>query len=262
MESVPRGRHRLQSLATISALICVCAVTMDAAELTSETNHAYDAYVKEARQAFLSRVQRMGDAKHTVEQRARPGRDGGILKIPGGLLHHWIGAMIVPHATVQRAIDVSASYSTYTAIYKEVIACRLVARDGDTYHVVMRLRDSAGGLTAVLEVHATIQYVRMNEHQAYSISHSDEIHEVENAGTPNERLLPAGHDSGYLWRASTFTAFSERPEGLYLEAESLGLSRRFPPLLGWVIEPIARRLGRKSIEGSLQEFASAMQKDQ
>ena len=42
--------------------------------------------------------------------------------------------------------------------------------------------------------------------------------------------------------------------------ETVGLSRGFPPLLGWLIEPIARRLGRKSIERSLEEFIAEVQK--
>ena len=40
--------------------------------------------------------------------------------------------------------------------------------------------------------------------------------------------------------------------------ETLGLSRGFPPLLQWFIEPVARRLGRRSVELSLQEFHSAV----
>ena len=37
-----------------------------------------------------------------------------------------------------------------------------------------------------------------------------------------------------------------------IEMETIGLSRSFPPMLGWFIEPIARRLGRKSVELSLR----------
>ena len=81
---------------------------------------------------------------------------------------------------------------------------------------------------------------------------------MKNAGQVNERLLPVGRDSGYLWRASNFTRFTEREGGVYVEMESLGLSRGFPPFLGWLIEPIARRLGRESIERSLEEFIAAV----
>jgi hypothetical protein len=56
----------------------------------------------------------------------------------------------------------------------------------------------------------------------------------------------------------TFTRFVERDGGVHVELETLGLSRRFPPLLGWIIEPIARRLGRSSVERSLGELKSAV----
>jgi hypothetical protein len=61
-----------------------------------------------------------------------------------------------------------------------------------------------------------------------------------------------------LWRAATFTSFLAQDRGVLVEMEVIGLSRRFPPLLGWIIEPIARRLGRRSVEHSLQEFSKAV----
>src|SRR4029078_12067526 len=91
-------------------------------------------------------------------------------------------------------------------------------------------------------------------------SKADEIREVKNAGSRAERVLPPGRGNGYLWRASTFTAFHQLPDGLYVEMETLGLTCQFPPMLGWMIEPIARRLGRRSVEGSLEEFLTAVGK--
>ena len=70
--------------------------------------------------------------------------------------------------------------------------------------------------------------------------------------------MPAGRDSGYLWRAVTLNRIIEVDAGVFIEMETLGLSRGFPPLLDWFIEPIARRLGRRSVELSLQEFHSAV----
>jgi len=75
---------------------------------------------------------------------------------------------------------------------------------------------------------------------------------------PTERYVPPGQDRGYLWRAATFTRFVEADGGVYMEMETIGLSRPFPPLLGWVIEPIARRIGRGSVENSIQEFRRAV----
>lgn len=82
--------------------------------------------------------------------------------------------------------------------------------------------------------------------------------EIKNAGRVDERHLPAGQDSGYLWRAHAFSYVVEHDDGVYVEMETIGLSRRFPPFLAWVIEPIARRLGRRSVEASLEEFRQAV----
>jgi hypothetical protein len=246
----------------ITTFACLCAVAISAAQLTSEAMRAYETYLKNTKEAFLSRIRTSADAPATAEteQPARPGKDSGIIRIPGGLVHHWMGGILIPHATLERVVDVSASYANYHAIYKEVIASRVVAHDGDTYHVVLRLKEGEAGLTAVLDVHSTIQYVRPTDGLVYSISLADEIREVEHAGQPSERLLPAGRDSGYLWRACNLTVFRERGDGVWVEAESLGLTRRFPAFSAWFIEPIARRLGRKSIDASLQEFALAVRK--
>jgi hypothetical protein len=81
---------------------------------------------------------------------------------------------------------------------------------------------------------------------------------VHVSSVERERVLAPGHDGGYLWRANVLTSFHERPEGLVVEMETLGLSRRFPYMLGWFLEPIARRVGRKSVETSLPEFLQAV----
>jgi hypothetical protein len=122
----------------------------------------------------------------------------------------------------------------------------------------MRIKESAGGMSAVLDVTTRVRYFQPDGRSVYSISGSEEIREVRDAGTSKERKLAAGHDSGYLWRAAAFTYMVERDGGVFVEMETIGLSRGFPPLLGWVIEPVARRLGRSSVERSLQEFSKAV----
>ena len=138
------------------------------------------------------------------------------------------------------------------------MASRLLGREGDTHRALLRIKESAAGISAVLDVRTRIQYFRPTSHSSYSLSKSEEIREVKDAGSAHEHHLPAGRDSGYLWRVATLNCFAERPDGLIVGMETLGLSRTFPPMLGWIIEPIARRLGRKSIELSLQEFSRAV----
>ena len=227
-----------------------------AAVLEPQTNKAFDAYLAQATKAFVARAQA---APRTLpaqkrEPSAAPGGQDGIISVPGGLIHHWIASTFIPGASLQRALQVSYAYDDYSRLYESVMASRVLARDGNTHRVLMRLREGESGITAVLDVRSTVRYVFPAKSVAYAISNADEIREVVSAGENDERLLPPGRDSGYLWRASTFTSFTDVEGGVYVEMETLGLSRRFPPLLGWIIEPIARRIGRRSAERSLREF--------
>jgi len=191
---------------------------------------------------------------------AGPGREDGIVGVPGGLIHHWTGSVFIPDATLRQVMDTTQDYSSYPKVYHAITSARVLQQGDDMSRVLMRLHESAGGLSAVLEVRSTIHYEYPASERAYSIASLDEIRQVENAGTPSERMLPPGRDSGYLWRGNTFTLFVAHEGGVYVETETLGLSRRFPPMLGWIIEPIARRVGRQSVETSLREFQAAVLK--
>ena len=144
-------------------------------------------------------------------------------------------------------------------MHRPVVSSRLLGREGDTYHVQLRIKEGAAGVSAVLQVRSSVKFFFPSATTAYSISTSDEIREVKNAGETTEQLLPAGQGSGYLWRAATMSRLIERDGGVAVEMETIGLSRAFPLMLAWIIEPIARRLGRKSVELSIQEFATAVQ---
>jgi hypothetical protein len=231
-----------------------------AAELQPEAIAAYEAYVDQARRAFFSRNSSLVATMPACDavMPARPGQGDGILNVPTALVHHWHSAAFVRGVTLRDALTVSRSYGMYSQMYREVIASAIVAQEGDTYRTVMRLKEGERGISAVLQIRASVEYVYPTATSVFAMSRSEEIREVKNAGERGERLLPAGQDSGYLWRANTLTHFLGQPDGVYVEMETIGLSRRFPPMLGWLVEPFARRLGRRSVERSLQQFAETV----
>ena len=134
----------------------------------------------------------------------------------------------------------------------------MLSEDGDSLRVQFRMKASAGGISSTVDMWSNIRYGRIDPTHAYVLSSADTIREVKDAGRSTERYVEAGRESGYLWRGATFTRFVEADAGVYMEMETIGLSRTFPPLLGWVIEPIARRIGRGSVENSVQEFRRAV----
>ena len=255
---------RCSSHLVLFILISVGASALTAEELTQAAGKAYAEYFERARQAFQDRVnQPLGtDSERTrlrkEEVIVRPGGGDGIVTNPKSLVHHWRGVIFIRGVTLDQVLSVSRAYRDYPQIFGPVVAARVVADQGDLLRVQFRMRQSAAGISATLDVWSSIRYTRISATQADEISISDEIREVKDPGQPTERYLPAGRDSGYLWRAAAFTRFVEADGGVYMEMETIGLSRPFPPLFGWLIEPIARRIGRGSVENSVQEFRRAV----
>jgi hypothetical protein len=249
-----------RAAAALVLLLVPCTTAAYGADLQPQTAQAYEKYADAASRDFAARARTLA-----ANQRcdgviaARAGSGDGILSVPDGLIHHWRGTAFVKGATLQQVADVARDYADYPKVYKNVVASKVLSRQGDQYRVLIRLKEDAG-LTAVLDVRSTVEYRTSTDGSIAAISEADEIRQVENFGRANESLLPAGRDSGYLWRAHTFTHFAPVKDGVFVVMETLGLSRRFPPLTGWIIEPIARRLGRKSVEGSLSEFVAAIRR--
>ena len=82
--------------------------------------------------------------------------------------------------------------------------------------------------------------------------------EIVSPGEPTEMELPAGEDHGFLWRLHSYWRFQETPEGVYIEADVVGLSRGVPFGLGWLIKPISRSLPRHSLESTLRATREAV----
>lgn len=243
-----------------SSAVCLVPAPARAADLQPHTVQAYDKHANQMTSDFVSRAQ-----KHSGARRcdgviaARAGSGDGILTVPDGLIHHWLALAFVRGATLKDVEQVARDYSAYPKVYKSVVSAKVLSQQGDTYRVWIRLKEDAG-LTAVLDVRSAVEYRTQRDGSITAISKSEEIREVEHFGRSNESLLPLGRDSGYLWRAHTLTHFVAEKDGVFIVMETLGLSRRFPPFTGWFLEPIARRIGRKSVEGSLDEFLTAIRR--
>lgn len=246
----------------VASFVFASTATLTAAELTDAATQAFAEYAAKIRQAFLARVSQPVNATDGAMPKdrpsVRPGSGDGILDAPDSLIHHWFAALVIPGVTLDQVLQVSRDYDAYPQIFRPIIRASVLSESDDMVRIQLRMRESAGGMTATLDVRSNVLYERPDARHAYSISNSEEIREVEDAGRSTERQLPVGRDSGYLWRASALTRFVQIDSGVYMEMETIGLSRPFPPMLGWVIEPIARRIGRRSVESSVLEFRAAV----
>lgn len=238
------------------------ATVVEAAELQPRTVQAYEKHSEQAVREFVARAQKLARETRRCDgvMKARAASGDGILNVPDGLIHNWMATAFVKDATLRQVAEVARDYSSYSTVYENVKSARVLSQQGDIYRVLLRLEEGGLGIEAVLDVRSTVEYRTLPDGSLSATSKSDEIRQVNNAGRSNESLRPAGRDSGYLWRAHTLTLFTPHQDGVFVIMETLGLSRGFPPFTGWWLEPIARRLGRKSAEGSLKEFLTAIRR--
>lgn len=216
---------------------------------------ALDAYgVKDWRSAATSG----GVAMHRFE-RPRPG--GGSIDVPDGKIHHWAGAVFVPGMTVEAVLQHLSKYAgRESEHYDDVIASRLLSRDGDAHKVFLKLRRTKFGMTSTYNTEHAVVYRRLGASRATARSASTKIAELTEAGTPQERELPEGRDHGYLWRLNAYWRYEAVDGGVLIECESISLSRGVPALLRVFISGIVEGIARESLETTLLSLQRALVK--
>jgi hypothetical protein len=235
-----------------------------AAELEARTASAYQRHIAAVARAFNARVSsdtflEQGspealDRMRRGEILLAAGTGDGIVEVPRGLIHHWRAAAFIPNMTLERLLTFVQNYAAYADAYDWLVASHLVARDGDQYRTFFRVKQRAGVVTGVVDMWMVTDYRRIASDRVVAVATADCVRQVERAGERDEQRLQVGTGSGFVWRADALSKYMQRDGGVYVELDAIGLSRGYPSLLGWIIEPIARRLGRESAAGSLNRL--------
>lgn len=227
--------------------------------LQPETIAAFDEYAEAAEEQFSKRL--AGQApflwSSELEERIDALRAGKVVvapiashgnaPIPGGLVHDWVAAVLVPDVEVEQVVGVVTAYDSHAETYApSVLESKILSRDGPRLHVAMRMVRSAG-LTAVLETEHDAEYDRLSEGRWWGRSRSTSIREVHKAGSPDERLSPIGNDNGYLWRLHTYWRFAAAHGGVIAEYRTITLTRGIPSSLRWMLRPVLSQLPKTSL---------------
>jgi putative flippase GtrA len=177
------------------------------------------------------------------------------VSVSGGLINHWRGTVFVPHVKLDAMLKVLQEPQSDKHKQEDVLSSRVVSRDGDTQKVYLRLRRTKF-VTVVYDTEYDVEYRRIGTDRAWSNSISTKVVEIENAGTPQERALPEGNDSGYMWRLNSYWRYKQLDDGVLVEIESLTLSRSLPMLIGPLIRPIVTSTARESMTRTLSSVRS------
>ncbi len=244
---------------------------LGAVELHPATLAAWNAYIRQSDAGMEARLDGRRPFLWMDEAPGRAGRlrrgqilvepaDGrGDFHVPDGLIHHWIGAAFLPHATLATLGAVIHDYARYKDIFKPAVAdSKLLAcaEAGPQFSMIWQHR--------VLFVNAAVQGeyqardVAVNARRGYDIVSTTRMREIRNYGEAGARLLPPDQGSGFLWRLHSIVRYDERDGGVYIELEAFALTRDIPDSLRWLLNPILNRLSNDSLTTTLSETRQAI----
>jgi hypothetical protein len=111
----------------------------------------------------------------------------------------------------------------------------------------------------VLDTEHDVEVLRGRDRRWQLRSRSARIQEIRDAGKPDEKMLPVGQDSGFLWRLNAYWSIQEGDGGVYVECRSVTLTRGVPLGLGWIVKPFTLSLPRDSLVSTLEATKQALQ---
>jgi len=236
-----------------------------AVDLKPETIDAFNQYVAAAETRIRASYQdglRLPDSPQlrTGTIILEPAQGNGLIQIKGGgLIEDWIGAAFIPAANLASVLAVTQDYAHHKDYYKPEVADTLVRRhQGNDFAVYMRIVKTKLFLTDVLNTEHEIHFVPIDARRWYSIARGTRVAEVVNPGKPGERELPVGKDRGLLWRINGYWYFEEKPGGVYVQCESITLTRDVPFGMGKIFEPFIHGLPSESLRNGLEKTRKAV----
>jgi hypothetical protein len=272
--------HAARAAVALAAIAGLLAPPAPASTLKPETVAAFDQYVKLAEQRMDAELQNghflfldgMPDERRGAEYDAvkrgeifvtqlhTPSKedDDGKLKVPGGLMHHWVAVMFIPRKSVKDVEAVLQDYRDETKIYKpDIQQARVISHTGDDFKIFLRMYTKSV-VTVVLNGNFDIHNDELGPTRAASRSHSTRIAEVVNFGRPDEHELPVGNDHGYMWRMNSYWRIEQKDGGVYVQIESIELSRTIPTELRIFFGSIIENFPRKTMARLLTQTRGAV----
>lgn len=177
---------------------------------------------------------------------------------PGALIHHWVGTIFIPGASLPQVLALLQDYDHHDEYYKpDVVKSKTVGRTGDNFKIYYRLKRKKV-ITVVLDTDYDVHYHTIDAARAFSESHATRITEVEHPGEAGELELPPGNDGGYLWRLDSYWRFADAGHGVYVQCEAVSLTRDIPTGLNWLIGPFVESIPRESLAFTLESTRDAV----
>lgn len=263
--------HRLAPEAracVATLLLSLAARPLVAAGLKPETLYAWDQYIQALDMDRENRITGNGpfllmDESPDLQRRLQ--RNEVVVtkhdprKVPQGMIHDWVGAMFIPNISLDQAMSVLTNYQRYGEVYNQLLKdCSVLERNGDSVELSAIAVQKAMSVTAAVETDNRIHIVRLDPKRAYITSNATRIQEIADYGQSSEHPFPDDRRPGYVWRAVVNERLEARDGGVYLELETVALSRGIPVEFRWLVKPLTDELPRRMMVDMLNDTRAAL----
>jgi putative flippase GtrA len=162
---------------------------------------------------------------------------GESMSIPSGTITRWRGSVWLPGVTLEQLLQ-RLQHPGTPPPQEDVAASRVLSRTPDSLRVYIRLVRSAI-VTVTYDTEHEMRFHRWGPVLATARSVATRIEEL------------GGGDHGFLWRLNSYWRYRQTRGGVVVDLESLTLSRSVPSMVRPLAGPIVTRIGRESMERTL-----------
>jgi putative flippase GtrA len=163
--------------------------------------------------------------------------EGRSIRVAGGTIHEWRGAVLVRGVTVSRLVG-ALEMPGLPPPSDDVLDARVLRRDGDMLHLYLRLTRSAV-MTVTYDTEHDVTFVRHYPEFATSRSVSTRIQEIGDS------------DHGFLWALNSYWRYRQQGDDVLVEVLSVSLSRDVPSLVRPIAAPVIDHVASESMQRTL-----------
>jgi hypothetical protein len=270
-------RQTVSCVVLLGCLGALAGETARAAELRPETAAAYARYLAASETRIHSEVehgpflfidgwpQARRAAAYSELRRGtvlveQVNTEGHPIAVPHGLIYDWQGVLFIPNTTLEKTLAVIQNYDRYQDYYRpEIRDSRLLSRNGDDFKIALQLyRKSL--ITVAIDADFDVHFEQIGPNRIMDRSYATRLAQVADVGEPDAHELAPGDGDGFLWRLCDFWRFEERDGGVYMQLESIGLSRGVPSWIAWLVDPLLKSIPRGTLSAVLVATRNAVER--
>ncbi len=250
-----------------------------ASELKPATNTAFEHYIavtedriaaEDRKQHFLLIDALPADARQKAYADLQQGKlyieqthakdDGRAVAIPDGLTHDWIGIVFIPGANLVETLSLLQDADHYQDIFQPAVRRSHLISWGENELKLSEQFYHKTIVTIAVNTDFDAHYKFLDSNHLVCWAHSTRTAEVDHVGQADERELAPGDGHGYLWRMNTYWHIEQKDGGVYLQVETVALTRTVPVALEWVVAPLVKSIPRGTMAGFLNTTRTTITK--